>query len=456
MAKRTYIYKFLGIVMLVAIVWIALQLDFKNPNIKLASDIKYIGRTQRLSLNISDEKSGLANIHVGILQDKKEAVVHSQAFPYSFSGKDRVHQKSLNLKIEPRVLGVNEGEAIFTISATDYARTKFFKGNELVLEQKVIIDTLPPSVNLLTSSHYLNQGGSGLIIYEIPGEIAQSGVKVEKLFFPGFKTKLSGREVYLTYFAVPYNVDPSFVKIALKAQDYAGNETSVPFPYHVRAKTFRKDKINISESFLSKISPQFASRPGSPDNPLEIFLWANGALRKDGHQIINKICSKSHQEQLWKGSFLRLKRSKPMAGYADERAYYYGGKKVDRQVHLGVDLASTAHSRVEAANNGIVSFAGDLGIYGNTIILDHGLGLFSMYGHLSNIRVTNGQKVRKGELIGYTGSTGLAGGDHLHFSMIISGVFVNPTEWWDEHWIHDNITLKHELCLKNLDLYREE
>lgn len=445
---RRYLYKFISIILLIPTIWVLFQLEFEKPSLKLMPDIKYIGKIQPLSIDISDRKTGLRKIYVGIGQNGKDKIIHSQSFPYSLLRKDRVHQVNLNLEIEPRNLGFRDGEATLTVSVKDYSLNRFFRGNHTLIKRKVIIDTLPPRLTVLTPLNYLNQGGSGLIIYEAHEEIAQSGIRMGDLFFPGFKGKLSQKEVYLVYFAVPYNA--SFpIKMVLVAKDYAGNETVVEFPYHVRKKIFKKDEIQLSQDFLSKVKTRFGSKSQSPDSPLEIFLWVNGRLRSQNHQRILEICSKTHQRPLWDGPFLRMKRSKSMAGYADERTYYYNGKPVDRQVHLGIDLASTAHSPVEAANNGIVAFADDLGIYGNTIILDHGLGLFSMYGHLSNIQVTTGQKVRKGEVIGYTGSTGLAGGDHLHFSMMVSGVFVNPIEWWDRHWIQDNVVTK----LRNVGRY---
>jgi murein DD-endopeptidase MepM/ murein hydrolase activator NlpD len=91
-----------------------------------------------------------------------------------------------------------------------------------------------------------------------------------------------------------------------------------------------------------------------------------------------------------------------------------------------------------------VVFGGNLGIYGSTVIVDHGLGLFSMYSHLSYIAVKPGDQVSKGDNIGRTGSTGLAGGDHLHFSMLVNDTFVNPVEWWDEKWIENNVMSKIE------------
>ena len=91
-----------------------------------------------------------------------------------------------------------------------------------------------------------------------------------------------------------------------------------------------------------------------------------------------------------------------------------------------------------------LSASGGLGIYGKTVILDHGYGLFSMYSHLSQIAVKAGDSVSRGDKLGRTGSTGMAGGDHLHFGMLINDTFVNPVEWWDIKWIQDNLTSKIE------------
>ena len=127
------------------------------------------------------------------------------------------------------------------------------------------------------------------------------------------------------------------------------------------------------------------------------------------------------------------------AGFGDRRSYMYQNKEVDQQTHLGEDLASLVHSPVPTANNGVVVLAEPLGIYGNTVILDHGLGVFSSYSHLSQIDVKVGDKLAKGAVVGKTGTTGLAGGDHLHFAINLQGEFVDPVEWWDAHWLKDQV-----------------
>jgi murein DD-endopeptidase MepM/ murein hydrolase activator NlpD len=145
---------------------------------------------------------------------------------------------------------------------------------------------------------------------------------------------------------------------------------------------------------------------------------------------------------LWEGPFVQLGNSQVEASFADHRTYFYKGKEVDQQTHLGFDLAVTSRVPVVAANAGTVMNASWLGIYGNCVILDHGMGVQSLYGHLSSFDVKVGDTVTRGQPIGRSGMTGLAGGDHLHFTMLVGGRMVNPVEWWDAHWIADRVQRK--------------
>ena len=189
--------------------------------------------------------------------------------------------------------------------------------------------------------------------------------------------------------------------------------------------------------------PEFRQHdPRVPATPLEAFLFVNETLRGENTKTIQAAGSKSQPKALWEGTFLRMKNAAPMAGFAQARTYFFEGMAVSKSTHYGVDLASTERAPIEAANNGVVVYTGYLGIYGNTVILDHGLGLSSLYAHMSDIGVKVGQNVARGETLGASGATGLAGGDHLHFSILVGGEFVNPTEWWDAHWIQDNVTGK--------------
>ncbi|MDD5169280.1 MAG: M23 family metallopeptidase, partial [Syntrophales bacterium] len=232
--------------------------------------------------------------------------------------------------------------------------------------------------------------------------------------------------------------------IKIYAKDMGGNETISSIPSQILKKKFRSDKMPLSENFLQQKMPEFI--PYNPElrgKPLiDLFVWVNTMLREDNFKTIQAVCQKSEARQLWQGTFLRMKNASPMAMYGDSRTYVYNGKTVGTSIHMGVDLASTTNAPIEASNSGIVSFAGPLGIYGNAVMIDHGFGVFTLYAHMANILVKAGQNVNMGDTIGKSGLSGLAGGDHLHFSVIVGGRFVNPTEWWDAHWIADNISKK--------------
>jgi murein DD-endopeptidase MepM/ murein hydrolase activator NlpD len=181
----------------------------------------------------------------------------------------------------------------------------------------------------------------------------------------------------------------------------------------------------------------------APDGELVAsFLRVNGELRRRNDETIASFAGQTAPEVLWSDAFVQLPNTRVEARFADHRTYYYKGQEVDQQVHLGCDLASTAHAPVLAANTGTVLFAETLGIYGNAVIVDHGMGVQSLYGHLSSIAVRPGDRVERGQELGRSGQTGLAGGDHLHFTMLVAGHTVSPIEWWDAHWIEDRIRRK--------------
>jgi murein DD-endopeptidase MepM/ murein hydrolase activator NlpD len=222
----------------------------------------------------------------------------------------------------------------------------------------------------------------------------------------------------------------------LVALPTGGQEVKQAVSLKVKPRRWRQDKINLSDNYLRKVA---ATLPASnPGDPLGNFLEINREVRRRNHERLVQVCSQSNPQPLWSGAFQRF-LGKTTAGFGDERTYVYQGKVVDHEVHLGVDLASLVNSPVPAANRGVVVMAEPLGIYGQTVIIDHGLGVFSGYSHLSQMMVQPGDKVEKGTIVGKTGTTGLAGGDHLHFDVVIQGEFVDPIEWWDPHWLKDQV-----------------
>jgi murein DD-endopeptidase MepM/ murein hydrolase activator NlpD len=231
----------------------------------------------------------------------------------------------------------------------------------------------------------------------------------------------------------------------LVATDKAGNTREMRLAYELKDVRYKKSTLAISDSFLqNKVAPLLTDAAARQGAPKDVFIAVNRTMRKDNEDRIAAITGKATPTKLWDGAFVQLSNSKVEANFADQRTYTYNGEQIDTAYHLGYDLSVTKNYPVEAANSGTVAFTGDLGIYGNTVIIDHGLGLFTLYGHLSAIDVKEGETVGKRQILGKTGETGLAAGDHLHFGVYLDGVAVLPVEWWDQKWINDNVVPKLE------------
>jgi murein DD-endopeptidase MepM/ murein hydrolase activator NlpD len=210
--------------------------------------------------------------------------------------------------------------------------------------------------------------------------------------------------------------------------------------YELKNVKYKKSTIPISDEFItSKVAPLLNDVAARQATPKDVFIKVNRDLRKENEDKIRSITSKTTPSVLWKGAFKQLSNSKVEANFADARTYIYKDTVIDKAYHVGYDLSVTKHYAAEASNSGVVAFVGDLGIYGNTVIIDHGLGLFTLYSHLSSIDVKAGDQVKQGQAIAKTGETGLAAGDHLHFGVYLDGVPILPVEWWDQKWINDNV-----------------
>ena len=305
----------------------------------------------------------------------------------------------------------------------------------------------PPRVAVVSTHHYVNQGGAEMVVYRvIARRMSNQACGSATSPIPGFPAsgaRLSDPELKVAFFALLYNQPPD-TPMEVFARDTAGNETRAQFEHRVFPKKFRNSRIPLDDKFLVARRPGHSSVVAADcrrraTDLLPAFLKINNDLRRMNNETIAALAKKTAPTILWEGAFQPLGGSQVESSFADFRTYLYDGKDVDRQVHLGFDLAKTANAPVTAANHGKVVFAGELGIYGNTVIVDHGMGVQSLYAHLSSFAVREGDDVKKGQTLGASGQTGLAGGDHLHFSMMVNGQFVNATEWWDPHWIEDRI-----------------
>jgi murein DD-endopeptidase MepM/ murein hydrolase activator NlpD len=411
--------------------------EFESPTLELGKEIKYLGGKVELPLRITDQKSGIKSIVITLKQGEKVEKILEKTFPrqawLSTAGPREFNEKVL---IDSKKANFKEGAAELSISIRDFSLNGFLQGNETRRQIPVTIDTTPPKVTLDQGQRLIHPGKSGMAIYTISEPPSQHGVMIDKTLFAGFPT--NKKDTFVSYFALPWDAKQPG-KINVIAVDEAGNEGSAALPCSLKQETIKHDSIAISEQFLQQKMPEFEQHyPEMRGNLVEKYLYVNNQIRQSNAQTIVKACSNTDPQQLWSDRFFRMPGA-GRAGFADQRTYMYNGTAIDTQTHLGVDIASLERAEIRAANRGKVVFAEYLGIYGNTVIIDHGQGIATLYAHLSSIDTTVGTLVEKNQPIGHSGTTGMAGGDHLHFSMLVHGIFVNPTEWWDQHWIDVNI-----------------
>lgn len=393
---------------------------------------------QKVCITVRDAGRGLRSVKVtGLLEDRTRTVAEThyglKGWPWSRAATEA------EVCAEIAALEPDEGPLELHVVAEDQPNL-WLLSRRTETAIPLVVDRTPPRIELLSREHRVRQGGAEFVAFRVSEE-GVSGVLVGERSFRSFAIAGSGSGVRGCLFALAHDA-PLDTPLALWAEDAAGNRRVQPLACERLPGRFRRRNIEVSDAFIRQVVPAILENSGEESlagEGLEAFLAVNRRLRERNNTQITELTRGVTAERWWTGPFRQLTNSQVESLFADYRSYYYGGKKVDEQVHLGFDLASLAHSPVEAADRGKVIFADYLGIYGNTVILDHGWGLYSLYAHLSRVDVEPGQTVEAGEALGWTGRTGLAGGDHLHFSMLVQGVQVNPLEWWDPRWVENHV-----------------
>ena len=336
-------------------------------------------------------------------------------------------------------------EGSLRIEAFDTSSWNFFKGNQSVSNSKIIIDKKSPVANVITNSYLLRQGGSGIIIVEILDENLKDyyvSFNDEELFelFPFQK-----KNFYMSIITWPIDIK-EFKRVNVVAIDLAGNKTETKVPFYIKSFKEKIDDIKISDEFVNSVSKHVLenSNMNVPSSIVETFVKTNKELREKNLQTIKEVVKKNlpnaADNPFDVKPFIRLPYAATFAQFGERRHYFYNEQKIDEAWHLGMDWASVKRADVLISNPGKVIFKDYLGIYGDTVIVDHGYGLGTLYAHTSSIRVNVDDNVVAGQHIANTGSTGAVFGDHLHFGVLVQGIEVNPNEWLDFTWMKTNVT----------------
>jgi murein DD-endopeptidase MepM/ murein hydrolase activator NlpD len=425
-----------------------------GPSIDIGKPEKFVGTATPLDVTVGAPGGKLTTLSIVFEQNGKQTPLFALDKPAGADlkqdGPDKLRvtrevgkQAVPDIKTGPARIIVTASRPVFRGLRT--LQTSATRDLQVRLER--------PSVSVVSSKHYINLGGSELVVYRATPADVTSGVVVGDLEYPGYPASgatvegvtLNDPALRIAFFALRYDQDVK-TPMHLFARDEAGNTARGDFDYVTFPKPFKKSRIPLDDKFLDRVVPAIlaGTTEVKPEgDELAKFLVINSELRQKNAARIASFAKTSAPEMYWRGVvFHPFSNNAVESAFADKRTYIYQGKEVDQQTHLGFDLASFTGVRIVAANRGKVVFAEELGIYGNCVIVDHGMGVQSLYGHLSSIGVKAGDMVEKEQELGKSGMTGLAGGDHLHFTMLVNGQMVNPVEWWDAHWIQDRILRK--------------
>jgi hypothetical protein len=426
-----------------------------GPPIEVRSPEKYVGISTPLEVRVAEPAATLARLEVVLEQGDQRMPVFSMANP---DAGGTIKPDGDGAVVVTREIGrqtfpdLKSGPAKIVVTAAS-PRVRGIRTVESTASRDVEVRLERPRVSVLSSHHYVNLGGSEMIVYRVTPDDVESGVVVGDVEYPGFPAKgatvdgvsIDDPSVRVAFYALLYDQDVN-TPMRVYARDEAGNTARADFDYRTFPKPFKRSTIAVDDRFLNRVVPAIldGTREINPDGDIVAkFVAINSELRQKNAAKIASFAKETAPEMLWRGVvFHPFTNSAVESAFADHRTYTYNGKEIDRQVHLGFDLASIAGNPIVAANRGKVLYAEELGIYGNCVIIDHGMGVQSLYAHLSSIAVQAGQMVDKEQELGRSGMTGLAGGDHLHFTMLVNGHMVNPVEWWDSHWIQDRILRK--------------
>jgi hypothetical protein len=422
--------KVLLLVLVLAIVWF-LIIPFARatkPVVGLTAPVTVIGQATPVSIHVTHPK-GVRSVTAVIEQNGKTYQVW--ALPQATKDRDSTFNFDVGAKSTPQL---QDGKATLIVEAASNG----FPKKTTKFEQEVRVITRPPTVSADSDQHYLYVGMADVATMDVTGTFTDAGVKVGDQKFRAWPMP-DGKPGYFVLYAVPWYMNTEAQPLVY-ASNGVGNDVTttlnVQFPKKEQPH-YTDHELNLDDKFIQKVVGELD--PNGSGDMVARFVKINSEMRKENNKTLADLTLKTADHWLWSQPFLRQPGAKSEATFADHRKYIYQGKVIDQQVHLGYDLAVTQHVGVQASNDGVVVYAAPLGIYGNCIVVDHGYGLQTIYGHMSRIDVKVGDAVKRGQVMGLSGMTGMAGGDHIHFSMQLDGLQIDPKEFWDAHWIQDHI-----------------
>jgi murein DD-endopeptidase MepM/ murein hydrolase activator NlpD len=427
--KKFWILILIVILGVIGFVYFSPMFEKIPPKIEINSN-GFTNLKNPINININDN-SGIKNYSITLIADGNAKVLVKNSGDLG---------KNVNINVKLPQVAAKEIKLI--VDAVDTSKWNWFAGNEAKKDVVLKVDTIAPDAEVVNNSYAIGNGGSAAVVVKV----ADNNLKDAYILVNGkYKFKLTPfykKNYYVALIAWP--IEEKTFDANLIAVDFAGNKSTAHIPLYWRKYKQVSKKIIITDDYIkNKAIPILQKMNVSvPNDPVEIFKKENEYVRKLNEEEIYKFTNKIYEDKVDSFSIARfnpLPGSAKEAGFGDRRHYFYKGKEISFAIHKGIDLAKIKRAKIYSSNFGKVVGAKWIGIYGNTLIIYHKLGLYSLYAHISEFKVNVGDNVRRGQVIARTGSTGGVLGDHLHFGLYVQGIAVNPYEWMDRNWIKVNI-----------------
>ncbi|MCB0323706.1 MAG: M23 family metallopeptidase [Bdellovibrionales bacterium] len=406
------------------------------------------------TFTVRDAQAGVDEIIVRTEQSGEIETVYQQRVP------SKTKETEVSITLGGKQSRLREGTMRVMVLAFDRA----FWSNSAQSSTELVVDFRAPDIEVVTQQHNAVRGGVELVFYKVAGEQnGYSGVAVGPELFPGFTAAKLDQEfaglsdLRFALFAVPWQFDDREHVVKVVARDVVGNTSSASMYYRVRDRGYRQREVQLSESFLrSQVDPLYESYlrdlarlQGSeaekfvPARTLDEVLGRTRILLRDYPPLVETalkpLFHRTKPERFWSEPFNRVVGRRLPYDFGDTLLYRFGEVELGRLRQSGTSYRTAPNEQIRAANAGQVLYAGELGLRGKTLILDHGFGLMTLYSHLQSIECKVGDRVEPGAVIAVAGSSGWAGEPQTDLEFRLHGIPVRPEEWWDRNWLKGHI-----------------
>lgn len=266
-----------------------------------------------------------------------------------------------------------------------------------------------PLPDIRLSHNTLRQGQTLKVQLLTKRALKSSTIKLSRntyrIFYKG-RSKKTHRYIYYAHVGISRKLPPKRYSLRVHLRYQNGSQYRTRYKFWVTNGQFKKEHIKLSKKKQS--------------------LATNYTSLRSENITLSKVLKKRTFRRYFTFPFINpVSKGRITSPFGRMRIY----NGIPSWSHSGVDFGKHLNANILASNHGKVAYTGKLTVHGNTIIVDHGWGIMTIYQHLNRILVKPGQRVRKGTVIGKMGSTGIATGPHLHWGFIVQSVRVDPLYW---------------------------